>query len=131
MEKQKKMELIQRTFGLRHKLKVLESMKTPETHEEKTEATLARWELEDELKAIEELLDSARMKSIEEKKQILIDGGVKAIKKMKQSKQRSSIAATTSSIASPGLKTRKSSSSSTQSRARSKSSSRKTATRGT
>ena len=60
MTREEKMELIQRMLGLRHKIKVHDSMKSPETHNELSSSLLSRWELEDELKAIEILLDQVR-----------------------------------------------------------------------
>jgi hypothetical protein len=60
MDKARKMELLRRSLGLRHKLKVLESGKMPETHEDIAVSLIAKWELEDELRAIEEILADAR-----------------------------------------------------------------------
>ena len=67
MTRDEKTELIQRILGLRHKLKVHDSMKSPETHEELSVSTLARWDLEDEIKAIETLLDLERAISVKSK----------------------------------------------------------------
>lgn len=67
MTRDEKMELIQRMLGLRHKLKVHDSMKSPETHEEQSVSTLARWDLEDEIRAIELLLERERGNAVDEK----------------------------------------------------------------
>ncbi len=99
MNKIKKAELIQRSLGLRHKIKVLESMETPDTHEEITNSTISCWEFEDELRAIEELLQDERRKNIENKKDILIKGGVDAIKRLRERRQ--------TPLPKPGLKTQK------------------------
>lgn len=76
MERFQKLELIQRTLGIRHKLKVHESMKAPETHEDLALSLLARWELEDELKAIEELLTENRQANVSSKKQKILKENV-------------------------------------------------------
>lgn len=60
LDREKRLELIQRTLGLKHKLKVHDSMKLSETHEDISEMTLARWDLEDELRAIERILEEDR-----------------------------------------------------------------------
>ena len=73
MDKIRKLELIQRALGLRHKIKVHESMKSPETHEDLSIMTLAKWELEDELHAIDELLAEIRRRNVLDKKKA-IDG---------------------------------------------------------
>ncbi len=98
MNRERKSELLQRSLGLRHKLKVIESMKVPETHEEMTVSLLSKWELEDELQAVEELLEQARRNNIEDKKALLLEEGVVGMKK----RNRSLIAA---SKVAPGLKT--------------------------
>ncbi len=67
MTREEKMELIQRMLGIKHKLKVHDSMKAPETHEELSVSLLSRWELEDELKAIELLLEAQRQENVIEK----------------------------------------------------------------
>jgi len=67
MTREEKMELIQRMLGLKHKLKVHDSMKAPETHDEFSVSLLARWELEDELKAIETLLEQERQENLKTK----------------------------------------------------------------
>jgi hypothetical protein len=64
MERFQKLELIKRSLGLRHKLKVHESMKAPETHEDLALMLLSKWELEDELKAIDDLIVESRVKNV-------------------------------------------------------------------
>lgn len=87
MTREEKLDLLQRMLGLRHKLKVHDSMKSPETHDELSQSTLARWELEDELKAIEVLLDQNRQEMVKEKiKQVqeeYLSGKPRAPKKVK------------------------------------------------
>ena len=68
LDRERKVELLQRTLGIRHKLKVYDSMKFPETHEEAAVMMLARWELEDELSAIEEVLHELRRRNVDIKK---------------------------------------------------------------
>ena len=75
MDKNRKLELIQRSLGIRHKLKVHESMKAPDTHEELSLMLLSRWELEDELKAIEDLLAESRTVNVTKKKEFLAKNG--------------------------------------------------------
>lgn len=75
MDKEKKLELIQRSLGLRHKLKVHDSMKMPETHEETSLMMMSRWEFEDELKAIEEILNDDRLKNVSLKRKKLEKDG--------------------------------------------------------
>lgn len=67
MTREEKMELIQRMLGLKHKIKVHDSMKAPETHDELSASLLARWELEDEMKAIEMLLEKDRETNLQSK----------------------------------------------------------------
>lgn len=69
MERFEKLELIKRSLGIRHKLKVHDSIKTPETHEELALMLLAKWELEDELRAIEEMLAENRTRNVQLKKE--------------------------------------------------------------
>lgn len=74
MTRDEKIELIQRVLGIKHKLKVHDSMKSPETHEELSVSLLSRWELEDELKAIETLLEQERQIAVTAKiKQVQTD----------------------------------------------------------
>lgn len=68
MDKYRKLELIQRSLGIRHKLRVHESMKAPDTHEDLALMLLSKWELEDELRAIEELLADIRLMNVANKK---------------------------------------------------------------
>lgn len=81
MDKDRKLELIQRTLGLKHKLKVHESMKQPDTHDEIAVMMLTRWEYEDELHAIEELLSSVRLENVSEKRKVLENEGAAAVRK--------------------------------------------------
>ncbi|MGZ3688956.1 MAG: hypothetical protein ACXWPM_04805 [Bdellovibrionota bacterium] len=81
MERERKLQLIQRALGLRHKIKVHESMKSPETHDELSMSTLAKWELEDELKAIEQLLADARELNVTKKRQEISKEGAPVKKK--------------------------------------------------
>lgn len=68
MDRNRKLELIQRSLGIKHKLRVHESMKAPGTHEELSVLMLAKWELEDELAAIEEILAATRQASVLQKR---------------------------------------------------------------
>jgi hypothetical protein len=68
MTRDEKLELIQRMLGLKHKLKVLDSMKAPDTHEELSVSLLARWELEDEVRAIDILLEEERVSNVKSKR---------------------------------------------------------------
>jgi len=80
-DRTKKIELIQRSLGLRHKLKVHDSMKAPETHEELSLMLLSKWELEDELHAIEEILANMRRDNVKLKRDVLEKGVFKPKKK--------------------------------------------------
>ena len=64
-------ELLLRQLGLKHKLKVHDSVKQPETHEEIAANQLARWEIEDEIHAIDAILVDARRGKIEEKRKLV------------------------------------------------------------
>ena len=77
MEKTKMLELLQRALGLKHKIKVHDSMPKPETHEDVALNSLARWELEDELNAIEEILREARTEHVQEKRELILKKGIK------------------------------------------------------
>lgn len=68
MERYRKLELLQRSLGIKHKLKVHDSTKAPDTHEDLAHMLLGKWELEDELRAIEEMLEEARRESVATKK---------------------------------------------------------------
>lgn len=85
MEKQRKMDLIQRSLGIRHKLKVHESMKLPETHEEIAQMLVAKWDLEDELGAIEEILADNRAAAVKVRKTQILKGEFKKPKSLKKS----------------------------------------------
>jgi hypothetical protein len=80
MERDRKFELIQRSLGLRHKLKVHESMKQPDTHEDLAVMLMAKWELEDELRAIEEILADTRIDNVRKKRGVIEKEGPKAAK---------------------------------------------------
>jgi hypothetical protein len=71
MDRVEKLELIQRSLGLRHKLKVHDSMKPADTHEDLALSLLARWELEDELRAIEQLLADERDENVGRKRKMI------------------------------------------------------------
>jgi hypothetical protein len=71
MDRVKKLALIQRSLGLRHKLKVHESLKAPDTHDELSIMMMAKWELEDELRAIEEILANDRSRNVATKRQTI------------------------------------------------------------
>jgi len=74
MTREEKLELIQRMLGLQHKLKVHDSVKGNSSHEELAASHLARWELEDEISAIEKLLEEVRHENVQLKlKQIEAD----------------------------------------------------------
>jgi hypothetical protein len=77
MDRIRKIELLQRSLGIRHKLKVHDSMKAPDTHEDLALMILAKWELEDELKAIEELLSDSRLENVSIKRAHIEREGVR------------------------------------------------------
>lgn len=83
MEKERKLDLIQRSLGIRHKLKVHESMKQPDTHEEIAVMMLAKWELEDELHAIEQILAEYRHENVSEKRHGIEENTAPLVKKKK------------------------------------------------
>jgi|GEM_PF-2468387 len=68
MDKTKKLDLLKRTLGLKHKLKVHESTKAPETHDEMARMLVSKWDFEDEITAIEGILQEARTESIRSKR---------------------------------------------------------------
>jgi hypothetical protein len=76
MEKALKLDLIERALGLKHKLKVHDSMPQPDSHEQLARSTYARWELEDELQAIEDILKDARAQNVQKKKETIAANGV-------------------------------------------------------
>lgn len=71
MDRLRKLALIQRSLGLRHKLKVHESLKAADSHEELALMMLAKWEYEDEVRAIEGILTEARLQNVQKKKAVL------------------------------------------------------------
>ena len=71
MEKVEKLELIKRSLALRHKLKVHETLKTPETHEELAVMLISKWDLEDELKAVDDLLMDSRAENSAAKRKLI------------------------------------------------------------
>jgi hypothetical protein len=84
MEKERKLELIQRSLGIRHKLKVHDSMKLPDTHEELALMMHSKWELEDELHAIEQILAGVRHDNVEVKRRMIEKDGAPLVKKNKK-----------------------------------------------
>ena len=85
MERETKIQLLERSLGLRHKLKVHETMEQPETHEELALMLLAKWEYEDELRAIEEIIVEFRTRNVAEKKKTFLQKGAPS-KKSKSKK---------------------------------------------
>ena len=86
MTREEKLELVQRMLGLRHKLKVIASMKEPETHDELSSSMLSRWELEDEIRAIEILLEQERSENVKTKLKLVPEqylSGQPVVKKKK------------------------------------------------
>ncbi|HRK02783.1 MAG TPA: hypothetical protein PLH57_08970 [Oligoflexia bacterium] len=86
MDREAKLDLMRRALGIKHKLKVHDSMPRAETHEQVAATELARGELEEELAAIDELLFEARAEAIAEKKKEILKSGVK-VKKLESSKE--------------------------------------------
>jgi hypothetical protein len=85
MTREEKLELVQRMLGLRHKLKVIASMKDPET-QELSSSMLSRWELEDEIRAIEILLEQERSENVKAKLKLVTEqylSGQPVVKKKK------------------------------------------------
>lgn len=76
MDRTRKIELVQRSLGIRHKLKVHDSTKAPDSHEELARILIGKWELEDELQAIEELLADVRKSNVARKKMIFLERGI-------------------------------------------------------
>ncbi len=58
-----KQQLLERVLGLRHKLRVNESGHVPQNHHEMAALMVANWELEDEIKAIEEMINASRQEN--------------------------------------------------------------------
>lgn len=77
MDKSHKLDLIQRSLALKHKLKVHDTLPPPDTHEQIAIHYWARWELEDELRAIEQLLEEARTQHVKELREEILEKGVK------------------------------------------------------
>jgi hypothetical protein len=73
MNRNQRLELIRKSLGLRHKLKVHESMKNPDSHEELAAMYLAKWEFEDEIQALEEVLAEQRRLNVATKKTKILD----------------------------------------------------------
>lgn len=84
MDKMRKLELVQRSLAIRHKLKVHESMKQPDNHEDLAIMLLSKWEFEDELRAIEELLLRMRQENVDEKRKIINNEDNPVMKKKKK-----------------------------------------------
>ncbi|MBS1962154.1 MAG: hypothetical protein JST04_08060 [Bdellovibrionales bacterium] len=84
MDKERKLELIQRSLGIRHKLKVHDSMKLPDNHEEISVMMLAKWELEDELHAIEQILAEIRHDNVGVKRNMIEKENAPLTKKSKK-----------------------------------------------
>lgn len=82
MEKSEKLELIQRSLALKHKLKVHDTLPPPDTHEQIAVHYWARWELEDELRAIEQIIDELRTEHVAEMRDEIMKKGVKKPKKL-------------------------------------------------
>ncbi len=83
MDKERKIELIERSLGIQHKIKVHDSMGAPQNHEAIAKATAAKWELEDELKAIELILADARAESVAAKRKELTQKNAPPLKRKK------------------------------------------------
>ena len=84
MEKLRKIELIQRSLGIRHKLKVHDSMRSPETHEDLSIMLVAKWELEDELHAIEQILAEHRHENVMKKRKDMEKEGAPSLARKKK-----------------------------------------------
>lgn len=76
-QKNKLLTYVQRSLALKHKIKVHDSMPRADTHEEISVNNVSRWELEDELRAIEELIAESRLKNVLAKKTEISKKGVK------------------------------------------------------
>ena len=85
MDKVVKTSLIERSLAIRHKLRVHESVEKPQTHEDLAVFLLGKWELEDELNAIEELLAGVRRENVNANKK-MIESGIIGKKSAKKSK---------------------------------------------
>lgn len=73
LDRSKKQLLIERILGLKHKLKVNESGPTPQNHKDMASITVANWELEDEVAAIEDYLNQVRVTVKRERYEALLE----------------------------------------------------------
>jgi len=87
MERTEILALVERSLGLRHKLKVHESLEAPKTHEDLALMLLAKWEIEDEIKAIETILQDIRDERSKEKQKIIERDILKLVKKQSDKKK--------------------------------------------
>lgn len=71
MDRYRKLELVQRSLGIRHKLRVHDSVTAPDTHEDLAHMLISKWELEDELRAIEEILADSRLADVAQRRSTL------------------------------------------------------------
>jgi hypothetical protein len=88
LDRAQKLALIERSLGLRHKLKVHDSMKTPDTHEDLAILLLAKWDIEDELEALEEILKEERAQQTRERK-VFIEKDILGIIARQKQKRKS------------------------------------------
>lgn len=72
LDRARKLALIERILGLKHKLKVNDSGHVPQNHKEMAQLMAANWELEDEIKAIEEFLALVRSQAVDSRVKDLI-----------------------------------------------------------
>ena len=86
MDRTERLALIERSLGLRHKIKVHDSMKAPETHEDLALLLMSKWELEDELRAIEELLTEDRDSNVKHVKKVISKDVIGTLKSKKSKK---------------------------------------------
>lgn len=85
MEKQRLIELLERSLGIKHKLRVSETIRPSDSHEDIARTTVALWDLEDELFAIEQILADARKANVETKRKAMLQKGG-TLKKKKSSR---------------------------------------------
>jgi len=88
MERNEIIALVERSLGLRHKLKVHESLEAPKTHEDLALMLLAKWEIEDELKAIENIIHKIRSDRSADKQEIIERDILKLVKKQADKKRK-------------------------------------------
>lgn len=81
MTKERKAELVQRSLGIRHKLRVHETMKLPDSHEEIALMMLVKWEFEDELHAIEQILAEIRHDNVAVKRNLIENENIQLVRK--------------------------------------------------